>query len=98
MTDPDNPVCDLVVAADNLYEVIGGGPGYYIAGHFLRSWGRQIAFTSTELEIDKDTGEVADDGNGRGATGTISAQERFSKMAVGDEDHTKVHMTIKQSP
>jgi hypothetical protein len=97
-SDPENPVCLLETdEATNLYDVIGGGPGYVVVGKFLRSWAKQIAIAITELEIDKDTGEVAENGNGRGATGRITPQET-SNMLAGDEEHTKVHMAIKQSP
>jgi hypothetical protein len=105
-TDPENPTCpgsEVIATPLNLYafqteDSGGGGPGYELTGRVLLSWGNQIGVVVEELQIDKDTGEVANDGDVRAATGVLKAHGTKSSMQAADRDHHKVRMTITEVP
>jgi len=82
----------------NLYSLTGAGAGYELRGLVLLSRGKRIAIQITELEINKDTGDVATEGNIRAATGVLTANRTRSEMFAGDEVHKSVGMTIKKVP
>jgi hypothetical protein len=95
---PDPNDCVAVVPLPNVYALDGTGVSYNLEGALMINSGNRISLVVEELEIDKDTGLPADEGNVRSVTGKVNLTGQTAKMAGSDENEARVEMATKFTP
>ncbi|HKA34121.1 MAG TPA: hypothetical protein VKH64_12955 [Candidatus Binatia bacterium] len=89
--------CDLTIAAFNLYDLDGTGPGYILLGSVLVSSGSQIGVVVGEFLIDKDTGIPDTTATGRSVTGKLGKKIPLKAgMSGSDDNQAAVKMSMSQ--
>jgi hypothetical protein len=101
--DPDpnvtDLVCDVSIPSINFYSLNGAGPGYvFIEDRILVSSGNQIGLVVQELLVNKDSGDIAEDGIVRTITGKVNAKKSPFKasMSGSDDNETIIHFAMTQ--